>query len=85
MSSLEELDAIRNETMGGMHAFYHSLEGDHNPVQMVGRIQGKVNELIDYILTLEEYINSLPCVPRSRDKPEGARVCPYLRSAQKGG
>ena len=82
MSSLEEIDAMRQEVIGGMHTFYRSLEGDRNPVQMVGRIQGKVTELIDYIQVLEEYVNALPCVPRSRDKPESARVCPYLQSSE---
>ena len=82
MSSLEEIDIMRNETMGGLHAFYRSMEGDHNPIQMVGRIQGKITELIDYIQVLEEYINALPCTPRNRDKPETARACPYLRTSE---
>ena len=62
--SLEEISVMRKEVIGGMHAFYRSLEGQRNPVQMVARIQGKIEDLIDYILVLEEYINGLPSTPR---------------------
>ena len=82
MSSLEEINQMHEEAISGMHAFYDSLEGDHNPVQVVGRMQGKINDLIDYILALEEYINALPCVPRSKDKPESAKICPYRIKAE---
>ena len=66
MYSLEELDAMRNEIIGGMHTFYESLEGDDNPVGVVERMQGKVKDLIDYIIALEAYINKLPSTPKNR-------------------
>ena len=64
-TSLEELGVIRNETLGGMHAFYDSLEGDQDPVGTVARMQGKIKDLIHYIIALEAYINALPSTPKN--------------------
>ena len=72
MSSLEEISVMRKETLEGMHAFYRSLEGQKDPVQMVARIQGKITDLIDYILVLEEYINALPSSKMTREEGESA-------------
>lgn len=76
MSSLEELDVMRQETIVGLRMFYRSLEGNQNPIQVVRRIQGKVTELITYIQALEEYINRLPCTPKDRSEPKSALECP---------
>lgn len=72
MHSLEELDTMRTETISGMNGFYESLHETTDPVEMVRRIQGKVTDLIDYILALEAYINKLPSTPKNRSSTGSA-------------